>query len=196
MRTLSRVCVYCGSSNAVDPLYFELARAMGRALVAQDCALVYGGGNVGLMGAIADAVLEAGGRVYGVIPRKLMDKELAHPGCTELFVTTSMSERKLLMAQLSDAVVAMPGGIGTLEELFEALSWTQLAYHDLPVGMLNADGYYDHLRAFLAHAAQVGFIRPVHADLLEWDTDPTALLDKLSRTALPTPTSWLGRRTE
>ena len=142
---MKSVAVYCGSSSGANPLYVAQAQALGAALVAQGLTLVYGGGRVGLMGTIADAVLAHGGQVVGVIPDFLADKELAHLGCTELHVVKSMHERKLLMADRADGFIAMPGGYGTLEELFEVLTWGQLGLHQKPVALLNVDGYYDHL---------------------------------------------------
>ena len=142
---MKSVAVYCGSSSGANPLYIAQAQALGAALVAQNLTLVYGGGRVGLMGTIADAVLAHGGQVVGVIPDFLADKELAHLGCTELHVVKSMHERKLLMADRADGFIAMPGGYGTLEELFEVLTWGQLGLHQKPVALLNVDGYYDHL---------------------------------------------------
>ena len=142
---MKSVAVYCGSSSGANPLYIAQAQALGAALVAQNLTLVYGGGRVGLMGTIADAVLAHGGQVIGVIPDFLADKELAHLGCTELHVVKSMHERKLLMADRADGFIAMPGGYGTLEELFEVLTWGQLGLHQKPVALLNVDGYYDHL---------------------------------------------------
>ena len=142
---MKSVAVYCGSSSGANPLYIAQAQALGAALVAQNLTLVYGGGRVGLMGTIADAVLAHGGQVIGVIPDFLADKELAHLGCTELHVVKSMHERKLLMVDRADGFIAMPGGYGTLEELFEVLTWGQLGLHQKPVALLNVDGYYDHL---------------------------------------------------
>lgn len=176
---MKAVAVYCGANAGASPVYAEGARAMGRALVARGLALVYGGGHVGLMGIIADEVLRLGGEVTGVIPQQLMDRELAHPGLTRLFVVKDMHERKAMMAQLSDSFVAMPGGMGTLEELFEMLTWLQLEIHAKPVGVLNVAGFYDQLVAFLHHAHGQGFIRPQHADLMMVESDPAALLQRL-----------------
>lgn len=192
MRTFRRICVYCGSSDAVAPRYLELARQMGQELVRRGIGLVFGGGRVGLMGAIADAVLAEGGTVHGVIPRKLYDREVGHEGVTELFVVDSMHDRKLMMAQLSDAFIALPGGWGTLEELFEVTTWTQLRYHDKPVGVLDAFGYYQALRAFIAHAAGEGFIRPQHVELMTFAESPGALVDALATLTLPDLDKWLG----
>lgn len=191
-RTLRRVCVYCGSSNQIDPAYRKAARAMGQALVERGIELVYGGGRVGLMGEIADTVLEAGGTVYGVIPRKLRDLEVGHEGCTELFVVDGMHSRKLMMSQLADAFIAMPGGFGTMEELFEVTTWTQLEYQAKPVGVLNVAGYYDPLLAWIQHANGEGFVRDLHRNLILSETDPHTLLDALSATELPQLTQWMG----
>ncbi len=180
------MCIYCGSSGRVAEHYFETARQTGRLLAARGIDIVFGGGRVGLMGALADAALEAGARVYGVIPTRLVDLEVGHHGLTELHVVDTMHERKTRMAELADGFVALPGGWGTLEEMFEATTWTQLGYHHKPVGLLNAHGYYDHLIAFLSHAIDESFIRPTHQQLIQHDPDPAALLDKLARVELPT----------
>ena len=184
-RSFRRVCVYCGSSNDVPPHFFEVARQVGRHLAAASIGVVFGGGRVGLMGALADATLEAGGEVLGVIPQKLMDRELGHDGVTELFVVGDMHERKTKMAALSDAFIALPGGWGTLEEIFEVTTWTQLGYHDKPVGLLNADGYYDLLIAFLEHAADAAFIRTTHRNLLQRADNIGDLLELLRTMKLP-----------
>jgi hypothetical protein len=184
-RTFRRICVYCGSSNAVADHFFETARHVGRCLAGRGLGVVYGGGSVGLMGALADAALQAGAEVLGVIPEKLQQLELGHEGVSELYVTRTMHERKTKMAELSDAFIALPGGWGTLEEIFEVTTWTQLQYHDKPVGLLNAHGYYDHLLAFLAHAAAEGFVRPKHRGLLSCASDVDLLIDELARCELP-----------
>src|SRR5262245_29042059 len=171
MRNLRRICVYAGSSNDVPERYIETAQSVGRFLAERGIGLVYGGGCVGLMGSLANAALEAGGEVLGVIPDKLRELELAHEGVTRLFVVRTMHERKHLMADLSDAFIGLPGGWGTLEELFEVTTWTQLEYHKKPVGLLNAHGYYDLLLAFLKHAADVGFVRPQHENLIQTADD-------------------------
>ena len=177
---MKAIAVYCGANAGASPVYADAARAMGRALVARGLGLVYGGGHVGLMGIIADEVLRLGGEVTGVIPQQLVDRELAHPGLTRLFVVNNMHERKAMMAQLSDGFVALPGGMGTLEELFEMLTWSQLEIHAKPVGVLNVDGFYDQLVAFLAHAHTQGFIRPQHADLMLVECEPDLLLQRLT----------------
>ncbi len=173
---MKALCVYCGSSFGTSPHYAEAARAMGAALAARGITLVYGGGNVGLMGAIADEVLRHGGEVTGVIPQALLDKEVGHLGLTQLHVVKNMHERKAMMAELSDGFIAMPGGIGTLEELFEVFTWAQLRFHDKPIGILNTDGYYDALLGFVAHMAEQGFLRAEQAKLLMAEADPQALL--------------------
>ncbi len=185
MRTFSRICVYCGSSQRVDPRYLELAGNVGRTLARKGYGVVYGGGHIGLMGRVADGALEAGGEVYGVIPEKLRDLELAHTGCTEMHVVDTMHTRKTKMAELSDAFIALPGGWGTLEELFEVTTWTQLQYHDKPVGLLNAFGYYDHLLAFVAHATEERFIRVEHRPILQSATALEPLLEQLATVELP-----------
>lgn len=185
MRSFRRVAVYCGSSNAVDDRWFDLARQTGRFLAQQGLGVVYGGGRVGLMGAVADAALAAGGEVYGVIPHKIQSLEVGHTGLTELFVVDSMHARKAMMAYLSDAFIALPGGFGTLEEILEVATLTILGYHHKPLGLLDADGYYDHLVAFIERAADEGFIRPQHRGLLQVATDIEGLLGKLQAVELP-----------
>ncbi len=180
------MCVYCGSSNDVAEKWLECAREMGRALARRGVDVVFGGGHVGLMGAVADAALAAGARVYGVIPLKLYDLELGHRGVTELHVVDTMHQRKHKMAELADGFVALPGGWGTLEEIFEVTTWTQLGYHEKPVGLLNAHGYYDRLMEFLGHAADEGFIRAPHRGLVQHAAEPDALLDQLATVTLPT----------
>lgn len=183
--------MYCGSSIGARGVYSQAAEQLGQAMVSRDIGLVFGAGRVGLMGAIADAVLDAGGEAHGVIPEKLMDLELAHPGLTELYVVQGMHPRKLLMGQLSDAFIAMPGGFGTFEELFEVITWTQLNYHLKPVGLLNVDGYYDGLLAFLDHACAEGFVRDLHRNMLVSDSDPNALIDKLAAVDVPELGKWI-----
>lgn len=185
MTAFNRLCIYCGSSDDVDPGYLATAREFGALLARRGIDLVFGGGRVGLMGAAADGALAAGGRVYGVIPRKLMDLEVGHTGCTELFVVTGMHARKNLMASLADAFVALPGGWGTLEELFEVTTWTLLGYHDKPVGLLNTAGYYDDLLAFLARAEAERFVRPADRGVLQVHTEGEALLDLMAATGEP-----------
>ena len=193
LRNLRRVAVYCGSSNHVHERYRLAARAMGRALVERGIELVFGGGRVGLMGGIADTVLAAGGAVQGVIPRKLLDLEVGHERCTELFVVDGMHARKAMMMDLSDAFIALPGGYGTMEELFEVTTWTQLEYQQKPVGVLNVHGFYDGLFAWVRHAHTEGFIRDLHRDLVIERTDPHALLDALCTAELPGVAQWIDK---
>ncbi|HEX7115573.1 MAG TPA: TIGR00730 family Rossman fold protein [Steroidobacter sp.] len=174
------VCVFCGSSAGNRPEYSALARSVGTLLARQGMTLVYGGGRVGLMGALADAALAAGGRVVGVIPRMLLEREVGHEGLTELHVVGTMSERKVMMGELSQAFLALPGGIGTMDELFEAWTWTQLDLHDKPCGLLNHEGYYDSLLAFLDHARGEGFLRPRHHAALLVGTDAEELIARLA----------------
>lgn len=163
---MKRLAVYCGSATPTDPVYLETAREVGRGLAGRGIGLVYGGGRLGLMGAVADAALAAGGEVIGVIPQALVDAEVAHRGLTELHVVPGMHERKKAFTDIADGFVTIPGGTGTMDELWEALSWAQLGYHSDPVGLLNTMGYYDDLVAFWAKMATVGFLRPQHRDLL------------------------------
>lgn len=163
---MRRLAVYCGSATPADPVYMEVARAIGRSLAERGIGVVYGGGRLGLMGAVADSALQAGGEVVGVIPEALVNAEVAHRGLTELHVVGGMHERKAAFTDLSDGFVTIPGGTGTMDELWEALSWAQLGYHAKPVGLLNAAGYYDGLVAFWDKMAEVGFLRPQHRDLL------------------------------
>jgi len=176
---IDSVCVFCGSHNGAQPEYMAAARHLGQCLAEQNLQLVYGGARVGLMGVIADSVLAEGGQVTGVIPEQLAERELAHRELTKLHVVTGMHQRKQLMADLSDAFIAMPGGMGTLEELFEALTWTQLGIHAKPSGVLNILGYYDGLMAFLDHQASEGFLKPEHRQLLHASDNPQELLQQL-----------------
>jgi len=179
MAAIRSVCVYCGSQDGKHPAYVEAAQAMGDALADRGLRLVFGGGHVGMMGKVADRVLARGGEVIGVIPKALMRAEVAHDGLTELHVTDDMHQRKALMAERSDAFVTLPGGLGTLEELFETWTWRQLRYHDKPLGLLNVQGYYDGLLAWLDHAVADGYVRGRYRDMLEVDADPAKLLERL-----------------
>jgi hypothetical protein len=179
MNNLSgRICVFTGSRHGARSEYAEAAKRLGCELVARNYGLVYGGGNVGLMTVIADTVLELNGHVTGVIPDSLVSKEVAHGGLSELKIVNSMHERKALMAELSDGFIAMPGGIGTMEEFFEVLSWAQLGIHEKPCGLLNVCGYYDPLIQFLDHAVGEDFIKPKHRALLVVESEPAKLLDR------------------
>lgn len=177
------LCVYCGSRPGELPAYTEAARAVGHQIGRRGWQLVYGGGRAGLMGVVADAALEAGASVVGVIPHSLMDRELGHPKLTELHVVDTMHQRKTMMAERSDAFLALPGGIGTFEELFEVWTWRQLGYHDKPIGLLNVAGYYDALLGFLKHSLDQGFMASAQSDLLQVDTDAIALVDRLGAMA-------------
>jgi uncharacterized protein (TIGR00730 family) len=188
-----RIAVYCGSTGGVGNQYLEAAREAGVYLAKQNIDIVYGGGRVGMMGAVASGALAAGGKVYGVIPEKLKTREIAHDGLTELFVVDGMHARKTMMASMSDAFIALPGGWGTLEEVFEVVTWTQLNYHKKPVGLLNVRGYFDHLVAFLDHASTEGFIRPMHRPLLSSADSLELLLDRLAKTVIPDIGRWIDK---
>ena len=191
MNTFRRLAVYCASSNEIDPCYREAASKLGHALADGGIGLVFGGGSVGLMGAVADAVLERGGEVIGVIPEKLQDLELGHAGCTELHVVDTMHTRKQMMMDLSDGFIAMPGGYGTLEELFEVVTWAQLNYHRKPVALYNVAGFYYHLVAFVQHAVDQGFVREELRHLIAVGETPDEVLNKLSEATIPDLESWL-----
>jgi uncharacterized protein (TIGR00730 family) len=174
-----RVCVFCGSSPGARPAYAEAAEELAALLVANGIGVVYGGGGVGLMGRLADAVLARGGEITGVIPDALVDREIGHPGVRDMRTVGSMHERKALMAELSDAFVALPGGIGTLEELVEVFTWSQLGLHRKPSGLLDVEGYYEELAAFLDHAVRERFLREEHRSTLIVEREPAALLERL-----------------
>jgi hypothetical protein len=174
------VCVYCGSRSGADPRFAELARALGQAIGRRGWRLVYGGGRVGLMGTVADATLAAGGTVLGVIPESLMRREVGHAGLTELVVVANMHERKRLMAEHADAFVALPGGLGTLEEWFEAWTWRHLGYHDKPLGLLDTAGFYEGLLAFMRQTQAQGFVDEAQMGMIDIDHAPGPLLDRLA----------------
>ena len=184
---MKRLAVYCGSASPADPRYLELATEVGRTLADREIGVVYGGGRLGLMGAVADAALAAGGEVIGVIPEALVNSEVAHRGCTELHVVSGMHERKLAFTNLSDGFLTIPGGVGTMDELWEAVSWAQLGYHAMPVGLLNAFGFYDHLLAFNRHMVEVGFIRPAHQGIIIAETELDLLLTRMAAHEPHTP---------
>ena len=190
---MRRICVYLGSSPGSRPDYTAAAERLAAVLAGRGLGLVYGGAHVGTMGVIADAVMAARGEVVGVIPRTLQDKEVAHRSLTELHVVGSMHERKLLMMDLSDGFVCLPGGTGTLEELFETFTWLQLGIHAKPIGLLDVAGYWSGLVGFLDHAVAEGFVRREHADLLLVDDDPGRLLDRFATWEPPTLSKWAGR---
>jgi uncharacterized protein (TIGR00730 family) len=177
---MKRVCVFCGASEGARPAYAEAARQLGSELVARGLGLVYGGCAVGLMGVLADTVLRLGGEVIGVIPQRLVSRELAHSGLTELRVVDSMHERKATMASLVDGFAVLPGGLGTLDETFEALTWSQLGIHGKPIGVLNVEGYWDGLRQIIEHAVRERFVRPEYAGLLLFADTPVELLDRFA----------------
>ena len=188
---LRRVCVFCGSNTGSDAAFAAAARALGEALVRDGRHLVYGGGRVGLMGVLADAVLAGGGTVTGVIPESLAAREVAHRGLTQLRIVTSMHTRKALMSELADAFVALPGGFGTLDELFEIVTWAQLGMHTKPIGLLDVNGYYGSLLAFADRCLADGFVRPEHRDLLLVDSSAERLLARLDASApLPAVSKW------
>jgi uncharacterized protein (TIGR00730 family) len=191
---MKRICVYCGSSIGKRPEYAAAAKALGEALVARNIGLVYGGASVGIMGLIADAVLSLGGEVIGVIPQAIADKEIAHTGLSKLEVVANMHERKARMADYSDGFIALPGGMGTLEELFEVLTWGQLGFHTKPCGLLNVEGYYDHLTAFLEHAVDQEYLKGKHLGMLQTQTEPNALLDLLAAYQAPEGGKWIERK--
>jgi uncharacterized protein (TIGR00730 family) len=179
LSSVERVCVFCGSSPGARPAYAEAAAELGRLLVADGIGLVYGGGHVGLMGVVADAVLAEDGEIIGVMPQALVDREIAHAGVADLRVVGSMHERKALMADLADAFIALPGGLGTLEEFFEVYTWSQLGLHQKPCGLLDVEGYYSGIAEFLTHAVNERFLREDHRAMLVVEQDPSGLVDRL-----------------
>jgi uncharacterized protein (TIGR00730 family) len=188
---MKSICVYCGSSHGVSPIYADLARKLGQTLVRRRLDLVYGGGRIGLMGVLADAVLAEGGSVIGVIPESLAACALAHQGLTQLHVVRTMHERKALMERLADGFIALPGGYGTLDELCEILSWSQLGLHGKPVGLLNVRGFFDRFLGVLDHATTEGFLLPVHRGMAMADSDADRLLDQLDAYRPPRVDKWL-----
>ena len=189
---MKAICVYCGSSPGLGDVYLEAARALGKELVHRNISLVYGGASIGLMGEVANAVLEGGGQVTGVLPKDLFRREVPHAGLTELIEVSTMHERKAIMADLADAFVALPGGLGTIEELFEILTWSQLKIHNKPCGVLNIAGYYDKLSEFVDFAVGQEFVRPQHRDMILWAESPQSLLDKFADYEAPNETKWLN----
>ena len=186
-RDMKRLAIYCGSASPEDPRYIQLAYDVGKALAERGIGVVYGGGRLGLMGATARGALEAGGEVIGVIPDALANSEVANHDCTELYTVSGMHERKQRFTDLADGFVTIPGGVGTMDELWEAVSWAQLGYHTKPVGLLNAFGFYDHLIAFNRHMAEIGFVRPAHQGIILAADTLTALLDKMAAYEPHTP---------
>ena len=190
---MKRLCVYCGSNPGKSAEFLEAARELARQLIQREICLVYGGASVGIMGEIADTVLAGGGEVIGVIPQALVDKEVSHTGLTELKIVTSMHERKEIMADISDGFIALPGGLGTLEEIFEVLTWAQLGFHHKPCALLNVKGYYDTLTQFLDHAVAEGFVASIHREMLLVEDDPHTLLEIMSTYSAPAVDKWIGR---
>ncbi|MDM3893672.1 TIGR00730 family Rossman fold protein [Pseudomonas juntendi] len=187
------VCVFCGASIGSNPAYREAAVALGEAIARRGWTLVYGGGAVGLMGVVADAAMAAGGDVVGIIPQSLLDAEVGHRGLTRLEVVDGMHARKARMAELSDAFIALPGGLGTLEELFEVWTWGQLGYHAKPLGLLDVNGFYDKLGGFLDHIVEEGFVRPQHRDMLLLGQQPDELLGAMDRFVAPVAPKWVDK---
>ena len=184
---MKRLAVYCGSATPADPRYIELAEQVGRGLAERGIGVVYGGGRLGLMGAVASSALAAGGEVIGVIPEALVSSEVANRDCSELIVVADMHQRKSAFTRLSDGFVTIPGGVGTMDELWEAVSWAQLGYHSKPVGLLNALGFFDHLIAFNHHMIEVGFIRPAHQGIIIAEPELDLLLDRMAAHQPHTP---------
>lgn len=191
MPVLKRLCVFCGSSSGNDPAYTEVAGLLGAAIARAGIELVYGGASVGLMGVVADAALHEGGRVTGVLPQSLKDKELAHAGLTELHIVESMHQRKAMMAELSDGFIALPGGVGTLEEIFEVWTWGQLGYHRKPCAVLNVAGFHDALIQFLDHVCERQFMKQAHRDMLVVADNVPLLLDRLREYEPPAVAKWI-----
>jgi uncharacterized protein (TIGR00730 family) len=190
---MKRICIFCGSSTGTSPIYADSARAMGQALLRRGIGLVYGGGNVGLMGTVADVVMQGGGEVIGVIPEALVTRELAHGDITQLIIVHSMHERKAKMAELSDAFIAMPGGYGTFEEFCEIITWAQLGLHRKPCALLNVDRYYEPLLMLFDRAVAEGFLRPTNRRLVIEEADPDRLLQALANYTPPPTEKWIGR---
>ena len=190
--TIKNICVYCGSSPGKNPAYTKVAKDLGYALCDQGIGLVYGGAAIGVMGAVADAVLESGGRAIGVIPKSLAVKEVAHGSLSELHVVASMHERKAMMAELSDGFIALPGGWGTLEEIFEILTWAQLGFHKKPCGLLNVEGYYNGLISFLENAFEQQFVSDQCRPMLMTANQPSALLEQFAAYEAPNVRKWMG----
>lgn len=187
---MKSVCIYCASSPGARPEYAAAAEELARALAARDITIVYGGSSKGIMGRMADAALAAGGRVIGVLPESLIEKEVGHDGLQELHIVASMHERKAMMAALAEGFIALPGGFGTLEEIIETITWAQLGFHTKPCGLLNVAGYFDALRQFMTHAVNEGFIRREHLDILQVAESADALLAKLASYRAPTIGKW------
>jgi uncharacterized protein (TIGR00730 family) len=192
-RQIRHLCVFCGSSTGARPVYSEAAAQLGRVLANSNVALVFGGGCVGLMGILADSVLAAGGQAIGVMPRALVEKEIAHASLTKLHVVESMHQRKAMMADLADAFLLLPGGFGSWEEFCEIVTWLQLGIHRKPCAILNIAGYYDGLLSLAEHALAEGFLRPAHHDMVIVEENPQAVLSRLASVAIPSEVKWVGK---
>ena len=192
---MNKITVFCGSSTGNKPLFLVQAKSLGTILARRNITLVYGGARVGLMGALADAVLESKGEVIGILPHFLRKKEVAHEGLTKLILVESMHDRKTMMNDHSDAVIALPGGFGTLEELFEMLTWAQLGLHEKPIGILNVAGYFDHLISFLNHMVEQGLLKKANLDMLIVDDDVDTLLNKMMNYRAPLIPKWISEKT-
>jgi len=190
---MEKICVYCGSNLGRHPEYVAAARFLAEELLLREIGLVYGGAHVGIMGEIANTVLKGKGEVIGIMPQSLVDREVSHTGLTELIIVDSMHERKAMMADLSQGFIALPGGLGTVEELFEVLIWAQMGFHKKPCGLLNASGYYDHLSSFLDHTVEEGFVKDVHRSMLIVEKNPATLLDRFATYEPPVVNKWIGR---
>lgn len=190
---MKRICIYCGSSPGARPEYLEAARSLALELLDREIGLVYGGASVGIMGEIANTVIGHGGEVIGVIPHALAEKEISHQGLTELKIVGSMHERKAMMAELSDGFIALPGGLGTIEELFEVLTWSQLGFHKKPCALLNTQGYYNSLSQFLDHAVAEQFVKDIHRKMLLVEQTPGTLLDRMAEYTPPLVDKWIRR---
>jgi uncharacterized protein (TIGR00730 family) len=193
MAPITSVCVFCGSSLGNAPSYLRAAKELGALIAGRGLKLVYGGASVGLMGAVADAALAGGGEVEGVLPKALEEKELAHRGLSRLHIVSSMHERKAKMAELSDGFIALPGGAGTLEEIFEIWTWAQLGFHRKPAGFLDVDGYFEQLKRFLDHSVAQGFMRAAHRDMLSFTASGAALLDSFAAYEPPSMPKWISK---
>ena len=190
MRT---ICIFCGSSKGIDPIYVEATKNLAKVFLNNEIDLVYGGADIGLMKVAADTVLEGGGKVVGVMPRDLADREIAHKGISEMFIVDSMAERKRKMAETSDAFIMLPGGVGTLDEFFEMMSWNQLGYMKKPLGIFNIKGFFDHLLEFISHATNEKFLRDEHQENIICETDPEILIHKMINFTFAEPVEWVER---
>jgi uncharacterized protein (TIGR00730 family) len=191
---MKNICLFCGSNSGNDGIYGTTTQAMVRAIGDAGLGIVFGGGNIGLMGVVAEAALAAGVNVTGVTPRRLLEREMVHTGLTGLHVVESMHERKVMMAELSDAFIALPGGMGTLDEFFEMVTLNQLGVQSKPCGLLNVGGYFDHLRAFIDHAVKARFINPAHRDMIVLDDDPRRMVTKLAEWTMPQTSKWMDQK--